>query len=106
MLQVMWAWNEVTQFGLGRTGAGCYSKPFLSAQIRTLMLQLFSNQSTAILEPQCCVICPSDDVFQRMLVLGTEKQQFYGSHTALKKTLSGKWCHTLLHDHNVGCGKL
>jgi len=54
------------------------------------MLQLFSNQSTAILEPQCCVICPSDDVFQRMLVLGTEKQQFYGSHTALKKTLSGK----------------
>ncbi len=70
------------------------------------MLQLLPDQSTALLDPQGCVICPSDDVFRRVLVLRTEKQQFCGSHTALKKILIGRRSLSLLHDCDGGCGKL
>lgn len=40
------------------------------------MLRLFSKQSTALLDPHGFLICPSDDVFWHMSVLGTENSNF------------------------------
>lgn len=41
----------------------------------TSMMQLLTNQSAALLDPQGCV-SPSDGVFQRMLVLQTANSNF------------------------------
>ena len=45
--------------------------------MRTLMLQIVKQiEQTALMNPQGSVICPSDDVFRHMSVLGTENSNF------------------------------